>query len=52
VGDVTLGTEHGAPHQPHLLRKAAATTVIAAIIFGGVYLFFGVYEMTLEDLLP
>ena len=50
--DVTLGTEHGAPHQPHLLKKAAATTILAGIIFAGVYLFFGVYGMSLEDLLP
>lgn len=52
MGDVTLGTEHGAPHEPYLLRKAVATTILAGLIFAGVYLFFGVYGMTLEDLLP
>ena len=51
MDDVTLGTEHGAPHEPYLLRKALATTVLAAVIFAAVYLYFGVYEMTLEDLL-
>jgi predicted secreted protein len=52
MNDVTPGTEGAAPHRPHLLARAAATTVLAAIIFAGVYLYFGVYEMTLEDLLP
>ena len=52
VDDVTLGTDRGAPAQPYILRRAAATTVLAGIIFAGVYLFFGIYEMSLEDLLP
>jgi predicted secreted protein len=50
--DVTLGTEHGAPHRPHLAMKALATTILAAIIFAGVYLYFAVYDKRLEDLLP
>ena len=50
--EVTPGTEAGAPVTPHLLRRAAATTVLAAIVFAGVYLYFGVYGKTLEDLLP
>ena len=50
TGEVTPGTEAGAPHHPHLLAKAAATTVLAAIIFAGVYVYFGVYQMSLEDL--
>ena len=52
MDDVTLGTDGGAPSQPYILRRAAATTVLAGIIFAGVYLFFVVYEMSLEDLLP
>jgi predicted secreted protein len=52
VDDVTLGTDRGAPAQAYILRRAAATTVLAGIIFAGVYLFFGIYEMSLEDLLP
>jgi predicted secreted protein len=28
----------GAPRQPHLLRKVIATTVLAAVIWGGCYL--------------
>lgn len=50
MGDVAPGTEGAAPHRPHLLRRVAATTLLAAIIFAGVYLYFGVYELTLEDL--
>ena len=52
MNDVAPGTDRGAPHQHYMFRRAAATTVLAAIIFAGVYLFFGVYEMSLEDLLP
>ena len=52
MDDVTLGTEHGAPHEPYMLRKMLATTVISAIIFGGLYLYFGIYGKTLEDLVP
>ena len=50
--DVTLGTDHGAPHQPLLVKKAAVTTIIAAVVFAGVYLYFGYLGMTLEDLIP
>ena len=52
MNDVTLGTDHGAPHQPYILRKLLATTVISAFIFAGFYLYFGVFEKTLEDILP
>lgn len=46
-----LGTDPGAPARPLLLKKVIATTILAAIIFAGVYLYFGVYEKTLEDLM-
>lgn len=48
--EIAPGTDAGAPVTPHLLRRAAATTLLAAIIFAGVYLYFGVYGKTLEDL--
>jgi predicted secreted protein len=51
MDEVAPGIEQGAPLQPQLLRKAAATTVLAGVIFAGVYVYFGVYGMTLEDLL-
>jgi predicted secreted protein len=50
--DVTFGTEHGAPHEPYLLRKAIATTLIAGVIFAGVYVYFGVLGLRIEDLMP
>jgi predicted secreted protein len=50
--DLTPGADPGAPLQPLLVRKALATTVLAAIVFAGVYLYFGVFKLTLEDLIP
>ena len=49
---VTLGTDHGAPHEPLLVKKAIATTLIAGVVFSVVYLYFGYFGMTLEDLIP
>ncbi len=49
--EITLGTDHGAPVRPRLLRKALVTTLIAGIIFAGVYISFEVYGFTLEDLI-
>ena len=51
AGDVTLGTDHGAPDRPQLGRKFAITTAIAAIIFAAVYIAFGIYMFSLEDLI-
>jgi predicted secreted protein len=50
--DVTSGTERGAPHQPFLVRKAIATTLLSALVFAGVYVYFAVLGLTLEDLVP
>ena len=52
AGEVTFGSDRGAPHQPFLVKKAIATTAIAAVIFTAVYFYFGVFGMTLEDLIP
>jgi predicted secreted protein len=52
TGDVTPGTEHGAPHRPMMLRKLLATTVLATIVFAGVYLYFGILDKSLDDLIP
>ena len=51
AGDITLGTDHGAPERPQLARKFAVTTAIAAIIFAAVYIAFGVYMFSLEDMI-
>ncbi len=50
AGEVAPGTDPGAPQRPLLLRKVLATTLLAALIFAGVYLYFGVYGLTLQDL--
>lgn len=48
--DVTFGTERGAPQQPFLVRKAIATTLLSAVVFAGIYVYFGVLGLRLEDL--
>jgi len=45
TGDVTAGTEPGAPVLPGLLKKAAITSVIAAVIFAGVYYVWVAYDI-------
>jgi predicted secreted protein len=52
IGEVTPGTDAGAPYKLYVLRRVVATSLLAAIIFAGVYLYFGVYGKTLEDLAP
>lgn len=37
AGEITPGSERGAPVAPHLKIKAAVTTVISAIILVGIY---------------
>ncbi len=37
TGEVAEGTEPGAPADPQLLRKAAITTVLSAIVFAVVF---------------
>ena len=49
---VAPGTEPGAPVTPFLLRRVIATTLLSALIFAGIYLYFGVYQMRLDDLVP
>ena len=51
AGDVTLGTDHGAPDRPQLARKFAITTAIAAVVFAAVYIAFAVYGFSLEDMI-
>ncbi len=37
-GEVVLGSERSAPHRPMLIRKAIATSIVAAIIVGALWL--------------
>ncbi|MFM2444524.1 MAG: hypothetical protein RJB09_1710 [Pseudomonadota bacterium] len=38
-GNIVAGTDPGAPVAPRLLIKAAATTILAAILFAGLWVF-------------
>lgn len=49
--EVTLGQERGAPDMPMLGRKVLITSLIAAVITGGVYVAFAVFGFTMEDLI-
>ena len=44
-GEVVEGTEPGAPVLPGLLKKAAITSVIAAVIFAGVWYVWVTYDI-------
>lgn len=44
AGEVEAGTEPGAPAMPMLLRKALWTTVLAAIVFAGVWYLWTFYD--------
>ena len=45
TGDVVAGTEPGAPVLPGLLRKAVITSLIAAVIFAGVWYVWVTYDI-------
>ena len=45
AGDVVTGTEPGAPVLPGLLRKAVITSLIAAVIFAGVWYVWVTYDI-------
>ena len=45
TGEVIEGTEPGAPVLPGLLKKAAITSVIAAVIFAGVWYVWVTYDI-------
>jgi predicted secreted protein len=48
TGDVTLGTTSSAPARPLLVRKAIATTIVAAVVVGGMWIAVDVYGVSLE----
>jgi predicted secreted protein len=49
-GDVTLGTTHSAPARPMLIRKAIATSLVAAFIVGAFWVAVEFYGLDLESL--
>lgn len=50
AGDVTQGTEHGAPHQPRMLRKVIWTTIVAGVLFALYYVNYTTGFITLDDI--
>jgi predicted secreted protein len=48
AGEVTLGTTASAPHKPRLVRIAIATSVLALVIVGGLWIAVNHYGITLE----
>jgi predicted secreted protein len=48
--EVTLGTEHGAPTRPALVRKMLATTLVSLVLFGLFYLVTVVWGYGVDDL--
>ena len=45
AGEVVAGTEPGAPVLPGLLKKAVITSLIAAVIFAGVWYVWVAYDI-------
>ncbi|ABS69836.1 DUF1467 family protein [Xanthobacter versatilis] len=48
--DITPGTDPGAPVRPALLKKALATTIVAAVITAGIVWLITSGIVSLEDL--
>jgi predicted secreted protein len=49
-GDVTPGTDPGAPIVPLLVRKAILTTIVTAVLCGFFFWLFLTRRVTLDDL--
>jgi len=48
AGEVTLGTSGSAPARLHLWKTALATSIVAAVVVGLIWLAFGYYGISLE----
>lgn len=49
--EIIPGADPGAPLDPRVLRTVIATTVLTSVVFAGIYTFFGIYQMSLADLI-
>ena len=50
AGETVLdGNEPGAPVMPHIGKKALVTSLIAAVVFAGVYFVYTTQIITLDD---
>ena len=50
MGDVTEGTEPGAPFDPQLVRRFLWNTVLATVVFVVYYVVFYVFDFSIADL--
>jgi len=48
--DVTLGTVSSAPKGPHMLRAFVRTTIVSALILGGLYVLTRVFGLDIDDI--
>jgi predicted secreted protein len=49
-GEVSPGTPESAPHQPRLLPKMLATTVVASLVFAAIYMIIVHHVITLDQI--
>ena len=49
-GEVSPGTPESAPHQPRLLPKMLATTVVASLVFAAIYVIIVHHVITLDQI--
>jgi predicted secreted protein len=49
-GEVSPGTPESAPHQPRLLLKMLATTVVASLVFAAIYMIIVHHVITLDQI--
>lgn len=49
-GEVVLGTMPGAPARPMLVRKAVATSIVAAVLVGLLWLAADVYGLSIATI--
>ena len=50
-GDVSPGTDPGAPAIPHLRRKLIWTTIVSVIVFAGCYAVYVTHLVSIEGLM-
>lgn len=48
--DITLGTDHGAPVKPRILRKMLLTTIVSLVVLGALYYLTVVLGLSYNDL--
>lgn len=48
--DIVLGSSHSAPTRPRLVRKALITSIVSAVLVGGLWIAVDYFGLGLEDL--